>query len=155
MKITSSVEYATRIMVALARSHGGAKLPAEKLSESENVPVDYVNQILLRLRRAGLVESHRGLGGGYSLAREPSRVTLGEVARAVEGRIFEDVCGRYDEGEKDCHHQGNCSISPVWHRLGAMIEEYFDGISLSRLLEEQGTCGKVAVMLDKISPGKK
>lgn len=136
MRITSSTEYATRLMVTLARSHGQAPMPGEKLSESENVPQDYVNQILLRLKRAGLVSSHRGSGGGYNLARPPAEITLGQVVRAVEGTIFEDVCRKYEKGSKDCHHQEKCGISPVWRRLGGLIEEYFDGITLARLLED-------------------
>jgi Rrf2 family iron-sulfur cluster assembly transcriptional regulator len=155
MKITSSMEYATRLMVSLARSHGQATLSAEKLSEAESVPPDYVNQLLLRLKRAGLVDSHRGTAGGYNLSRPPQKITLGEVLRAVEGRIFEDVCEKYEEGEKDCHHQEHCSISPVWRRLGDLIGEYFDGISLAKLLDEKpGACGKVAALLDRIPSGK-
>ncbi|MBI4376213.1 MAG: Rrf2 family transcriptional regulator [Elusimicrobia bacterium] len=138
MRITSSVEYATRLMVALSRAFGQTPLSAETLSETENVPVDYVNQILLRLKRAGLVESHRGIRGGYTLSKRPEQVKLGQVVRAVEGEIFESVCGRYEGGKKDCHHQGRCGISPVWRRLGAMIEEYFDGITLDNLMQEQG-----------------
>lgn len=135
MRITSSIEYATRLMVSLARCNAQAPLPAEKLAESENVPPDYVNQILLRLKRAGLVSSRRGSGGGYNLARPPAEITMGQVVRAVDGTIFEDVCGKYEGGSKDCRHQGNCGISPVWRRLGGLIEEYFDGITLARLLE--------------------
>ncbi len=152
MKITSSVEYATRLMVALARAYGQSPLSTEKLSESENVPGDYVNQLFLRLKRAGLVESHRGSGGGYKLSRPPAEVTLGQICRAVEGRIFESVCDRYTAGDKDCRHQGGCSISPVWERLGEMIEGYFDNITLASILEAPaGSCGKVAALLDKIS----
>lgn len=148
MKITSSMEYATRLMVSLSRSFGQGAVPAEKLSLSENVPVDYVNQLLLRLRRAGLVESHRGTAGGYGLSRGPAEITLGQVLRAVEGRIFEDVCEKYTGGKRDCHHQAHCGISPVWQRLGAMIEKYFDGITLAQLLEESaGGCGKAEAML--------
>ena len=93
MKIASSVEYAARLMVRLARSYGQAAVPGEKLSESEGVPIDYVNQLLLRLRRAGLVISHRGAGGGYVLAQPPPQVNLGHIFRAVEGQVFEGVCG--------------------------------------------------------------
>jgi Rrf2 family protein len=151
MKITSSTEYATRLIVQLARSHGQAAVSGEKLSESENVPADFVNQLLLRLRRAGLVQSHRGSGGGYTLSRAPGEITLGQVLRAVEGTIFEDVCGKYSDGNKDCRHQGGCSISPVWARLGSLIERYFDNITLAQLLEEKPeACGKVEAMLSKI-----
>ena len=71
MRITSSTEYGTRLMVSLARAHAQEPVSADKLSQAENVPVDYVNQILLKLRRAGLVQSQRGQGGGYSLSRKP------------------------------------------------------------------------------------
>lgn len=152
MRITSSIEYATRLMVGLAREAGGqAALSAEKLSRSENIPADYVNQLLLRLKRAGLVESRRGAAGGYVLSRPPAEIKLGDVLRAVEGRIFEDVCEKYSGGKSDCRHQSGCSISPVWRKLGLMIEEYFDGITLQRLLEETpGECGRVAVLFQQI-----
>lgn len=131
MKITSSVEYSTRLMVSLARS-GPAKLSAERLSEIENIPVDYVTQLLQRLRRAGLVESSRGPVGGYTLAREAGTITLGDVIRGVDGRIFEEVCGKYETGKKDCGQQTACGLSPVWQGLGGMLDDYFDNISLSR-----------------------
>lgn len=155
MRITSSIEYATRLMVALGRQYGRATLSAEKLAASENVPSDYVNQLLLRLRRAGLVQSHRGTAGGYALSRPPAEVTLGQVVRAVEGKVFESVCEKYDGGKKDCHHQDGCGISPVWARLGDLIERYFDGITLTQLMADApGSCGKVVAMLEKIPSEK-
>jgi Rrf2 family protein len=136
MKITSTVEYAARLMVHLAKRHGEAPVSAEKLSEAEHVPVDYVNQIMLRLRRVGLVDSHRGASGGYQLSREPAKITLAQVIRGVDGQILESVCERYDSGPKDCHHQGGCAISPVWSRLSQMIDKFFDGITLAQLSSE-------------------
>jgi Rrf2 family protein len=150
MKITSSMEYAARLMVGLARTHGQKAVSADRLSSDESVPVDYVNQLLLRLKRAGLVESQRGSGGGYTLSRPPAEVSLGQVLRAVEGKIFEDVCGKYSGGKRDCHHQTHCGISPVWQKLGRMIEDYFDGIRLSELLEEKGSCGRVEALLGQL-----
>lgn len=155
MRITSSIEYATRLMVQLGRAHCGSSperqaLSAEKLSRAENVPPDYVNQILLRLKRAGLVESRRGSAGGYALRRPPSQVRLGDVARAVEGRIFEDVCERYT-GKSDCRHQAGCAISPVWQKLGAMIERYFDSVTLDALLDEKpAECGRVVALFERM-----
>ena len=151
MKITSSAEYATRLMVSLARGFGRSAMTAEKLSEAENVPVDYVNQLLMRLRRGGLVESHRGTGGGYALSAAPEKINLGQVLRAVEGRIFDDVCEKYSASDKDCRHQGSCAISPVWQKLGSLIEDYFNGITLAQLLDERpGSCGRVEAMLGRI-----
>lgn len=133
MKITSSIEYATRLMAALALQKKGAMISADQLSESENIPADYVTQLLQRLRRAGLVSAVRGPVGGYSLARKSTEITLGEVIRAVEGQIFEEVCTKYEEGRKDCRHQASCGLSPVWVELGNLIEGYFDNITLSKV----------------------
>lgn len=142
MRITSSIEYATRLMLALAREHGRLPLSAERLSESDGIPSDYVSQILVKLRRADLVSSRRGSAGGYVLSRPPAQITLGQVVRAVDRDIFEDVCGKYDAGERDCRHQARCAISPVWRRLGGVITEYLESVTLAALLEaEPASCG--------------
>lgn len=155
MRITSSIEYAARLMTTLAREHGKALVSAEKLAEVDNVPVDYVSQILAKLRRAGLVASHRGSAGGYALSRPPAEITLGQVVRAVDGDVFEDVCEKYDGGSKDCRHQGSCSISPVWRRLGSLVNGYFDGITLAGILAEKGgACGAEPEWLAKAAQAK-
>lgn len=142
MRITSSVEYATRLMVTLAREHGRPPLSAERLAETDNVPVDYVSQLLAKMRRAGLVVGRRGSAGGYALSRPPADITLGQVVRAVDGTVFEDVCARYEAGSRDCRHQSHCAISPVWSRLGAMVTRYFDGVTLAAILAETpAACG--------------
>ena len=152
MKITSSIEYATRLMTALARAHGQAPVPAERLAASDNVPSDYVSQILLKLRRAGLVASHRGSSGGYALSRPPEEITLAQVVRAVDGDVFEDVCGRYDAGTKDCRHQGGCSISPVWQRLGTLVTQYFESVTLAKILAESpAECGAAPAWLEALT----
>lgn len=155
MRITSSIEYATRLMVTLAAEHGKAPLPAERLAEIDNVPADYVSQILVKLRRAGLVTSHRGSSGGYSLSRVPSDITIEQVVRAVDGSVFEEVCERYDAGDKDCRHQGQCAISPVWTKLGEIVTRYFESVTLAAILEQKaGACGAAPAWLDKLAPGK-
>jgi Rrf2 family protein len=155
MRITSSIEYATRLMVALASAHGGAPVPAERLAEADNVPGDYVSQILVKLRRAGLVTSHRGSAGGYSLSRKPAEITLAQVVRAVDGAVFEEVCGRYEAGTKDCRHQGQCSISPVWTKLGDLVTGYFEGVTLASILvQKAGACGASPEWLEKLASGK-
>lgn len=155
MRITSSIEYATRLMVTLAGEHGKAPVPAERLAESDNVPADYVSQILVKLRRAGLVNSHRGSSGGYALSKSPTEITIAQVVRAVDGAVFEDVCERFDAGTKDCRHQGHCSISPVWTKLGDLVTGYFESVTLAAILEQKaGACGATPRWLEKLAPGK-
>jgi Rrf2 family protein len=98
MRITNSAEYAMRLMVELARNYGRPPLSAEKIAARENIPRDYAHQLLLRLKAAGLVTTKRGAAGGPSLALPPERVSVGDVLRAVEGRILEDVCGKFAGG---------------------------------------------------------
>lgn len=151
MKITSSIEYAARLMTTLAREHGGLPLTAERLAQLDNVPADYVSQILAKLRRAGLVESRRGSSGGYTLSRPPEEITLGSVVRAVDGGIFEDVCEKYHGGVKDCRHQGGCALSPVWARLGALVTQYVESVTLAAILAETpAACGGTPVWLEKL-----
>jgi Rrf2 family protein len=153
MKITSSIEYATRLMTTLARAYGQAPLPAERLAESDNVPSDYVSQILVKLRRGGLVVSQRGSTGGYALSRPPAEITLGQVVRAVDGDVFEDVCEKYEAGEKDCRHQGGCAISPVWQKLGALVTGYFESVTLASILASKpAECGAAPAWMEKIAP---
>lgn len=139
MRLSASVEYAARVLVQLGRLRPSESLSAEKLSASENIPRAYVDQIVQRLRRAGLVASHRGAHGGYVLSRPPEAVTLGMLVRAVDGGIFEDVCERYAEGDHQCSHLGGCNIRPVWLRLGRVVEGFLDGVTVRDLLEEAPT----------------
>lgn len=136
MKISASVEYGARLMVCLGHLKDGEALTGEKLSTMENIPRAYVDQILQRLRKAGLVDSQRGAQGGYHLAHEPKDISLGAMMRAVDGMIFEDVCGKYASGENQCAHVGGCGIRPVWMKLTSMIEDYLEKVTLSDLLEE-------------------
>lgn len=133
MRITSLVECSARLMVRLASLPAGATLSAERLSELENISRDYVDQILQRLRRGALVASTRGAQGGYSLARPAAAISIGELVRAVEGQVFEEVCERYSSGEHECRHLSNCGIRPVWQRLGELIEGFLDKVTLDRL----------------------
>ena len=141
MRIASSVEYATRVMLRLARLEPSITLSGEKISESENIPRDYMDQILAKLRRSSLVQSRRGAQGGYCLAKPPSAITLGMIVRAVDDTVFEAVCDRYAEGEQACTHTRGCGIRPVWQKLGLLVEGYLDKVTLEHLQGEEPCVG--------------
>src|SRR6266511_5264177 len=84
MRITTWGEYGLIVSLHLAKRAGEGPVAARELSDQERLPHDYVEQILLRMRRAGLVESARGAKGGYSLARDPQSVTVKDVIEASE-----------------------------------------------------------------------
>ncbi len=131
MKISSSLEYAVRLMAALAKPAADRPLSAEHLARCENIPLDFATQILWRLKREAILASRRGASGGFILARPPAEITLAQVAKAVDHAIFEDVCGKYKEASKDCRHQGNCGIMPVWRRLADMVNGYLEKVTVA------------------------
>jgi len=92
MRVTTWAEYGLIVSVNLARRAGQGPVAARELAEQERLPHDYVEQILLRLRRAGLVDSVRGAKGGYHLAREPHVITVKDVIEASEHVTFEVNC---------------------------------------------------------------
>ena len=150
MRITSSLEYGMRLMAAIAKAEGSVPMSAEKLSREENIPLDYTNQILWKLKSAGVISSRRGSGGGYVLARPPHEVTLDRIVTALEGAIFEDVCSKYADAPRECHHQEGCSLSPLWRRLGALLTDFFSDMTLEDLIRKEPSAARVAV----IPPGR-
>lgn len=87
MKITKRGEYALQTLLALSFVYGERTLSLREISEQEDLPVKFLEQIMMLLRRAGLVESTKGKHGGYTLARPPKAITLGEIIRTVDGPL--------------------------------------------------------------------
>ena len=86
MRVTAKVDYAVRAAVELAAA-GDGPVKGERIAEAQRIPLKFLENILLELKHAGLVQSQRGAEGGYWLARPPAEITLAEVIRAVEGPI--------------------------------------------------------------------
>jgi Rrf2 family protein len=138
VRITTWAEYGLIVAVHLARNGGEKPVPAREIAEREGLPPDYVEQILLKLRRAGLVTSVRGARGGYYLARPAEDVSVRDVLEAAENRTFEVNCDAYPINAARCNGDGNCSIRPVWRSLQHRIDGFLQGISLADLLEAEG-----------------
>jgi len=85
MKITTKGDYATRALQELAMHYNKGPLRIEEIAQRQDIPVRYLEQLLLILKRAGYLESKRGVRGGYALARAPHQITLGEIIRLMEG----------------------------------------------------------------------
>jgi len=137
MRVTTWAEYGLIVSVHLARRAGDGPVAARELAEREHLPPDYVEQILLRLRRAGIVSSTRGARGGYMLARSPEDVTVKDVLDASEHGTFEVNCERHRVDSDRCADGVSCSIRPVWYLLRSKIDETLAGIHLADLLAEE------------------
>lgn len=141
MRVTTWTEYSLIISMNLARRQraGLGALSARELADNERLPGDYVEQILLRLRRAGLVESIRGAKGGYRLAREPEQVSVRDVMAASERQTFEVNCTSHPVDAERCDPGTPCSIRPVWQALERRIDDYLSSISLADLLKDEAS----------------
>ncbi len=139
MRVTTWTEYSLIISLHLAKRGrtGVGPVAARELADFERLPADYVEQILLRLRRAGLVESVRGAKGGYYLAREPSAISVRDVMTASEHQTFEVNCETHPVDAERCSPGSTCSIRPVWHALQQRVDELLAGITLADLMKEE------------------
>jgi Rrf2 family protein len=139
MRITTWTEYSLIISIHLAKrgATGGGSVAAREIAEQERLPGDYVEQILLRLRRAGLVESVRGAKGGYYLAKEPAAISMRDIMTASEHQTFEMNCESHMVDEDRCNPAGACSIRPVWYALQQRVDELLGSISLADLMKHE------------------
>jgi Rrf2 family protein len=139
MRVTTWTEYSLIISLHLAKRGrtGGEPVAARELADAERLPADYVEQILLRLRRAGLVESVRGAKGGYFLARQPASISVRDVMSASEHQTFEINCESHPVDAERCSPGSTCSIRPVWHALQQRVDDLLAGISLADLMKEE------------------
>lgn len=137
VRITTWAEYGLICALHLARRLDDGPVTGRDIAARERLPADYVEQILLRLRRAGLVKSTRGARGGYALARSPELITVRDVMAASELATFELHCVSHPVGEERCSDAGGCSIRPVWVMLQRKIDDVLASVRLADLLAEE------------------
>lgn len=132
MRLSTAGRYALRAMADLSRHGGGDLVPRLDIAERQAVSEQYLAQLFVRLRRAGLVESVRGPSGGYRLARPADGITAGDVLRAVEETLEPVFCVDEARGES-CPRVDGCPTRWLWSELGDAINQVLDGVTLSEL----------------------
>ena len=140
MHITQWGEYGVHCCAYLAKRHaqGVATVPASEIAESQQLPLDYAQQILQRLRRTELVKSVRGPQGGYALGRPANEITLYDILLAAEGDTFEVICDNKPIGQARCEPNGDCNLRPVWRALREHVNEFLGKHSLQDLIVRSG-----------------
>ena len=138
MKITALEEYGLRCLVYLARQGSGggdpgAPVSAREIAGAEGLSVEYVTQLLVRLRHAGLVRSVRGSRGGFLLTGDPAVTTMGDVSRALEEPLLERLCTSYTGTRETCIHEGDCGILDFWTDIAAQVHRVLDEHTLEDL----------------------
>ncbi len=142
MRITTWAEYGVICALHLARRADEGPVTGRDIAAREKLPADYVEQILLRMRRADIVVSTRGAKGGYALARPSSEITVREIISAAELVTFDLHCESHPVDEVRCSTAHECSVRPVWMMLQRRIDEVLDSVHLSDLLESEAQVRK-------------
>ena len=137
MRITTWAEYGVICALNLARRTEKAPVTGREIAAQERLPADYVEQILLRLRRAGVITSTRGARGGYMLAKPPEEISIRSVIHASELETFDLHCLSHPVEVDRCAASHNCSIRPVWVLLQTKIDDVLEGVCLADLLHEE------------------
>lgn len=139
MKLSSRTEYAVRAMAELAEMHGGGPISLREIAARQDIPEKYLEQLFRQLRKAELISGLRGAQGGYSLAREPCEITVGDIMRAVDGPIAVCSCAAEDKGDADCERKSHCAAHPVWAKLQDGIVSILDSTTLYDMLAKTAT----------------
>jgi Rrf2 family protein len=127
MRTTAKADYAVRAAIELATS-GDGPVKAEAIAEAQAIPLNFLENILLDLRRAGVVESRRGAAGGYLLARPADQIAIADVIRAVEGPLA-NVRGMSPEA---LEYEGSAArLRDVWIALRASVRSVLEGVTLA------------------------
>lgn len=135
MKVSTRGEYGVRAMVALAKNYGDGPMSISAVARESSVPYAYLEQLIVPLRRAGLVESKRGAQGGYVLSRSPEQMRIGEIYRVMEGPVAPMECVSEDESEQTCPLIDNCETRPVWLKVRDSIVDAIDSMTLADLVK--------------------
>jgi len=134
MRISAKGEYAIRALLDLAVHHGEGLVPIQEVARRQGIPQRYLEQVLLLLKRAGILESRRGSAGGYQLVRSPAGISVGEVLRAVEGRVTAlDVAGRHPSKTSEATAS---DLAPLWREIAGAVAAVIDRTTFGDLAEQ-------------------
>ena len=130
MKLTTKGRYAVTAMLDLALHYEREPINLADISGRQAISLSYLEQLFSRLRKQSLVESARGPGGGYMLARPSTQITIADVIHAVDESVVATKCG----GQKNCHGEDRCLTHDLWEDLSRQISSFLSGITLADLV---------------------
>jgi len=134
MKFSSRAIYGMRAMLALARAHGQGSTFLKDIVDRENLPGTYLEQLMVPLRKAGIVQGVRGARGGYTLSRSPAEIPVLAIIEALEGPLVLADC---PSGSGCCRKPEGCALQDLWQEGSQALNDLYRGISLATLLERQ------------------
>jgi Rrf2 family protein len=138
MKLTAHEEYGLRCLLQIGRQgkHGSVTIP--RISRAEGISVHHAGKILQMLRQGGFLKSARGQTGGYTLARPPEEIVIGDVLSVLGGRLYEDrFCDDHSGRARTCTHTVDCSIRSLWRTVQSAVDEVLRKTTLKDMLRKE------------------
>lgn len=132
MKLSTRGRYGTRLMLELTKHYGQGPVSMSQISKNQNIPIKYLEQLVIPLKKAKLISSVRGPKGGHMLARSPEKISLWELLQLLESKFtFVDCLNNEDV----CVNASNCPVRPVWGRALSLMRKHFKETSLKDVLK--------------------
>ena len=135
LRLSTKGEYGVRAMFELAKDYKNGPLPIKEIAKRQGVSIAYLEQLLNTLRRAHLIKSQKGPGGGYILNQKPGEISVGKILKTLEGPVAIAQC--LDPSAKGCSRVEGCVARLLWKSLGEKIERFLETINLKDLLKEE------------------
>jgi Rrf2 family iron-sulfur cluster assembly transcriptional regulator len=157
MRLTTKGRFAVTAMLDLALNQGARPVTLAGISRRQGISLSYLEQLFGKLRRHSLVDSVRGPGGGYTLAKQAENMSVAEIIIAVDEPIDATQCG----GKENCREEGRCMTHDLWATLNEKMYDYLASVKLSDLVEThrrnseaaaQGETVDVSALHDKRRP---
>jgi Rrf2 family iron-sulfur cluster assembly transcriptional regulator len=133
MRLTTKGRFAVTAMVDLGMRHGTGPVTLAEISGRQKISLSYLEQLFGKLRRRGIVDSVRGPGGGYCLARDMAQLTVADIILAVDEPIDATQCA----GKENCKDEEKCLTHDLWANLNERIFDYLGSVTLRQLVENQ------------------
>lgn len=150
MRLTTKGRFAVTAMIDLALRQEQGPVTLAGISQRQHISLSYLEQLFGKLRRHEIVESVRGPGGGYNLARRAEEVTVADIIIAVDEPLDATQCGGKGTCEGTKQHDGHCMTHELWSTLNQKMVEYLDSVSLKDLVDQQRSReGTPAVLRDR------
>jgi len=137
MRVTTKGRYGLRAILELAQHDGSSLVSIKEIAEKENLSPEFLEQIFFQLRKAGLISSTRGPGGGFKMDIPPSDITIARIFEAVGEDISLAPCTR-EQQDVRCKMEPDCIMKNVWVEATDHLREYFDAISVQSIIEKYG-----------------
>jgi Rrf2 family protein len=147
LRLSTKSQYGVRAMFEIANSYHSGPVTIKAIAEKQSVSIPYLEQILNTLRKAGIIKSVKGPGGGYVLSKEPVYISIGAILRELDGPVAITSCLDPKEG---CMRIDGCVTHLLWKSLGQKIEAFLDNMTLQDLIE-----GQPLISVNSISRKKK